>query len=48
MLEDTANEDFTSAIQSEQAGPTLWWWMLIVAFVFLILETLLIRLWKTD
>ncbi|MFZ1256401.1 MAG: BatA domain-containing protein [Saprospiraceae bacterium] len=48
VLEDTANEDFTSAIQSEQAGPTLWWWMLIVAFVFLILETLLIRLWKTD
>ncbi len=46
LIRDITNSDFTSAIQAEQAGPSIWWYCLIAAFLFLILESLFIRFWK--
>ncbi|HEX5624801.1 MAG TPA: hypothetical protein VFX48_02190, partial [Saprospiraceae bacterium] len=47
VIPDSANSDFTSTIQAEKAGTPFWWWLLLATFVFLILETLFIRFWKT-
>ncbi len=48
LIHNEANQDFTSTIESEKAGTPLWWWLLIFAFIFLMLETLLIRIMKTS
>ncbi len=47
LIKNKNNQDFTSTIKSEKAGTPLWWWFLVFAFLFLLLETLLIRIWKT-
>lgn len=46
LINDNTNSDFTSVIKSERAGPFLWWYLLIASFIFLIIESLLIRFWK--
>lgn len=46
IINDNNNSDFTSVIKSERAGPFLWWYLLIASFIFLIVESLLIRFWK--
>ncbi len=46
LINDNNNSDFTSVIKSERSGPFLWWYLLIASFIFLIIESLLIRFWK--
>ncbi len=48
LIKNQSDQDFTSTIQSEKAGTPLWWWLLISAFVFLMIETVLIRIMKTS
>jgi hypothetical protein len=47
IIKIKGNQDITSIIKTEKAGNPLWWWFLVFAFIFLLLETLLIRIWKT-
>lgn len=47
ILKNQSNQDFTSTIKSEKAGTPIWWWLLLIAFLFLLIETVLIRIWKT-
>lgn len=48
IIKNQSGQDFTSTIESEKAGTPMWWWFLIFAFLFLIVETFLIRIWKTS
>lgn len=48
IIKNQSNEDFTSTIQSEKACTPIWWWLLLAAFLFLLLESLFIRIWKTS
>jgi hypothetical protein len=48
LIKNQSDQDFTSTIESEKAGTPIWWWLLVFAFLFLIVETFLIRIWKTS
>ncbi len=47
VLEANAETDFTQYIGERSRGIVLWKWCLIAALIFLALETLLLRFWKT-
>ncbi len=47
VLEANAETDFTQFIGERSRGIVLWKWCLILALIFLALETLILRLWKT-
>ncbi len=47
VLESNAETDFTQYIGERSKGIVLWKWCLIAALVFLLLETLILRFWKT-
>lgn len=46
ILDNTANADLSSIIKEKDLGIRFWRWCLILALVFLALETLLLRFWK--
>ncbi len=46
ILDNTLNADLTTIIKEKDQGVTLWRWFLILALVFLAIETLLLRFWK--
>ncbi len=47
VLESNTETDFTQYIGERSKGIVLWKWCLIAALIFLALETLLLRFWKT-
>ncbi|MDC0231190.1 BatA domain-containing protein [Aureispira] len=46
ILEGTKSHDFVEIISSKHQGTILWKWCLVVALIFLAIETALLRLWK--
>ena len=46
ILDNTLNADLTSIIKEKDNGMSLWRLFLILALVFLAIETLLLRIWK--
>lgn len=46
IVEGTNTRDFADTITTQSKGTPLWKWCLILALVFLLVETLLLRLWK--
>ena len=46
ILDNTMNADLSSIIKEKDQGTTLWRWCLIIALIFLAIETLLLRFWK--
>lgn len=46
ILSNTMNADLTNIIKEKDQGVTLWRWCLILALLFLAIETLLLRFWK--
>ncbi len=46
IIEGTNSHDFTEIITSQSKGTALWKWCLIIALIFLAVETALLRLWK--
>ena len=46
ILDNTMNADLSSIIKEKDQGTTLWRWCLILALLFLAIETLLLRFWK--
>jgi len=47
ILTRNAKADFTAVVTEEDRGVALWRWCLAFALLFLAMETLLLRLWKT-
>ncbi|MEL6924995.1 MAG: hypothetical protein AAFO94_13180, partial [Bacteroidota bacterium] len=47
LISGTARADFGTVIGERNRGVILWKWCLILALIFLALEVLLLRLWKT-
>ncbi|MCH2044527.1 MAG: BatA domain-containing protein [Saprospiraceae bacterium] len=47
ILDGDYAQDFGTLIRTQSRGVELWKWCLIFALIFLAVETLLIRLWKT-
>lgn len=45
IIDGTYTRDFKSILATEKKGTPLWKWCLIIALVFLLIETLLLRLW---
>ena len=48
VFDNTVNADFTSLIGESEKGVVLWRWCIIFALIFLALEILLLRFWKTN
>ena len=46
ILDNTMNADLGNIIKEKDQGTTLWRWFLILALIFLAIETLLLRFWK--
>ena len=46
IVEGTNTRDFADTITTQSKGTPLWKWCLILALIFLLLETVLLRLWK--
>ena len=46
IMDNTLTADLTSVIKEKDQGVTLWRWCLILALLFLAIETLLLRFWK--
>jgi len=46
ILDNILNADLATIIKEKDQGVTLWRWFLILALVFLAIETLLLRFWK--
>ncbi|MCH2022796.1 MAG: BatA domain-containing protein [Saprospiraceae bacterium] len=46
IIEGTDTNNFVEIINSKNQGTILWKWCLIIALIFLAIETALIRLWK--
>ena len=46
IIENAQNANFTQLIGEKEKGVSLWKWCLILALIFLALESLIIRLWK--
>ena len=46
LINNTLSADFTSIISEKDKGIILWKWCLILALIFLAIETLLLRFWK--
>jgi len=46
VLDNTLNADLGSIIKEKDQGQILWRWCLILALIFLAIETLLLRFWK--
>jgi len=46
IIEGTNTQDFSATITTQNKGTPLWKWCLITALAFLLIETLLLRLWK--
>ncbi len=46
IVEGTNTQDFADTITMQSKGTPLWKWCLIIALVFLLVETLLLRVWK--
>ncbi len=46
ILDNNLNADLATIIKEKDQGVTLWRWFLILALVFLAIETLLLRFWK--
>ena len=47
IINDQAIADFSKYIQEKNSGKTLWRWCLILALIFLLIEVLILRFWKT-
>jgi hypothetical protein len=48
VFDNIATADFTNIIGESEKGVVLWRWCIILALIFLGLEILLLRLWKTN
>jgi len=46
IIEGTSATDFTEIITTQSKGTALWKWCLILALIFLAIETALLRFWK--
>jgi len=46
LLDGSLKAEFSSYINEKDKGIVLWWWCLILALVFLAIETLLLRVWS--
>ncbi|BDS12065.1 BatA domain-containing protein [Aureispira anguillae] len=46
IIEGTNSTDFTEIIATQSKGTPLWKWCLVIALIFLAIETALLRLWK--
>jgi hypothetical protein len=46
IIDNTLSADFTSIISEKDKGIILWKWCLILALIFLAIESLLLRFWK--
>jgi hypothetical protein len=46
IIDNTLSADFTSIISEKDKGIILWKWCIILALIFLAIETLLLRFWK--
>jgi hypothetical protein len=46
LLDGSLKADFSSYINEKDRGFVLWWWCLILALIFLAIETLLLRVWS--
>ena len=46
LLDGSLKADFSSYINEKDKGIVLWWWCLILALIFLAIETLLLRVWS--
>ncbi len=48
IINQTATADISQVIQNKKSGIQLWRWCLILALVFLLIETILLRFWKAS
>jgi hypothetical protein len=48
IINQTATADISQVIQNKKSGIQLWRWCLILALVFLLIETILLRIWKAS
>jgi len=48
IINQTATADISQVIQNKKSGIQLWRWCLILALVFLLIETVLLRFWKAS
>ena len=48
IINQTASADISQVIDSKKSGIQLWRWCLILALVFLLIETVLLRIWKAS
>lgn len=48
IINQTASADISQIIDSKNSGIQLWRWCLILALVFLLIETVLLRIWKAS
>ena len=46
IIAGTNTQDFADTVTTQSKGTPLWKWCLILTLVFLLIETLLLRLWK--
>jgi hypothetical protein len=47
VIETDVRADFSAVVGEQNRGVVLWRWCLILALVFLLVEVLLLRFWKT-
>lgn len=47
IIENSLQSDLSNVIKEKDQGTTYWRWCLILALLFLAIETLLLRIWKT-
>jgi hypothetical protein len=47
IIEGTYAQDFSTVVSAQSQGTHLWKWCLILTLLFLLAETLLLRLWKS-
>ena len=46
VLDGSLKADFSQYINQKDKGIVLWWWCLILALIFLAIETILLRVWS--
>ncbi len=46
LLDGSLKADFSQYINQKDKGIVLWWWCLILALIFLAIETILLRVWS--
>ncbi|MBK8954912.1 MAG: BatA domain-containing protein [Saprospiraceae bacterium] len=47
ILSPGSGEQIYNQVKAEQAGVMFWWWLVLASLIFIFIESLLLRFWKT-